>query len=708
VFLAKTRGIQKVIKRSGNDNDFEKLKTPAQRSFDFVSAIARFAHMKKDKNVRRVLRAIAANPVDSGLVGDLTKQISKYITHSKKFRRALRDHHPFAPHYPDARVTGPLNLGATFNPITQEWTAAGLHSHEISQHIWISGRSGAGKTNLIYHILRSLHRQAIPFFIFDYKRDFRHLTKIFDDVLVFNTRTFKINPFKNPQFTELQTWLHTLVNIIDESFFSSNAPASKNFLMQAVTKLCEEHGTFDGGDYPLMQDLCNILNPNNYKTKVPAEQREKMYRLQNKLIPLMDSLGEMFSDSEGLSLEELTKRNCVMEIDGSMTEHQSFLLSLLLFWFLRYHIDKGERSHEAKQVFIFDECKFVLGKDVSPTSHVIQFVSMAREFGLSLIASDQMPHAISEGLKSNVFTTISLSLSSTKDARAMSYALNLDEREKDLLQSLPVGVGVSRFADRYVRPFMLHVPLVKIRKDVTDGQVRKHMEQYFNPESPNPQSESNRKTDTQTTRTEIHLVQDSRNGLSGIETVLVKHIRDKAFLGTAERIVELGIGTSKATRTLRSLINKGFLTEVEISQRRGRPRKLYQFTSLAEKEFGKQNLGKGRGEFIHRYYQYRIQRKSLSLGHLAIIETQLKGTDSFADVGVFKPNKIKVAYEVGMSVQYEAINIQKDLAAGWDYVVCCYSTDAVGKKIRKEVSEVLSKEVIESRVSFVPVQSLVE
>jgi len=77
----------------------------------------------------------------------------------------------------------------------------GLREGEWIQHVGIFGRTGAGKTNLGFQILRQLVRRGKPVLIFDWKRNYRDLlaNPLFKDTEVYtigrDIRPFTFNPF---------------------------------------------------------------------------------------------------------------------------------------------------------------------------------------------------------------------------------------------------------------------------------------------------------------------------------------------------------------------------------------------------------------------------------------------------------------------------------------------------------------------------------
>ncbi len=52
---------------------------------------------------------------------------------------------------------------------------AGIKASEVMQNIAIFGRSGAGKTNVVFHLLQQLTDKRVPWLFLDWKRTGRHL-----------------------------------------------------------------------------------------------------------------------------------------------------------------------------------------------------------------------------------------------------------------------------------------------------------------------------------------------------------------------------------------------------------------------------------------------------------------------------------------------------------------------------------------------------
>ena len=71
----------------------------------------------------------------------------------------------------------------------------GIRESEWLQHLSIFGRSGAGKTNTVIQLIKSLFNHNKPFLIFDWKRNYRDLLTFQDKKMFVYTVGGSISPF---------------------------------------------------------------------------------------------------------------------------------------------------------------------------------------------------------------------------------------------------------------------------------------------------------------------------------------------------------------------------------------------------------------------------------------------------------------------------------------------------------------------------------
>ncbi len=122
-----------------------------------------------------------------------------------------------------------------------------LPETDLTQHMSIRGRSGAGKTVLMFRIIDSITKYllAARLLIFDPKREYRRLANHPGNFVVLRPNLLRINFFEPP--TKLMApldWAQVASEIMQlELRFMTH---SKNVLFDILTKLYRKMGVLDG------------------------------------------------------------------------------------------------------------------------------------------------------------------------------------------------------------------------------------------------------------------------------------------------------------------------------------------------------------------------------------------------------------------------------------------------------------------------------
>ena len=150
--------------------------------------LASVADILDDKNVQTLLMAIGLD--DDKELADDAKELFAFKALGK-----LTSPDPFYPLPVGLEVAGDIEFGKVGNT---EFSF-GLNLDEMNQHILLAGRSGSGKTTQLYHVMNQLLEKKIPFWCFDFKKEFRGFIRKSDDVLVLRPEDFKFNPLRPPE-----------------------------------------------------------------------------------------------------------------------------------------------------------------------------------------------------------------------------------------------------------------------------------------------------------------------------------------------------------------------------------------------------------------------------------------------------------------------------------------------------------------------------
>jgi hypothetical protein len=648
---------------------------------------------------------------DLTTINELSNRAKEYL--QPYLHQAQLDPNPFRP-YPGREVYGPVFLGfAHQGSFSKEACPAGLTLEELSQHILIIGRTGSGKTNLIFFMLQSILGN-FPVWIFDFKKDYRYLLRSRSDMLVIDWKDLRFNPLRPPQNVDPGEWLQVFTNTFCEAL--GLLYGSKTMFRAVVDKLYQDYGVYSGSEkYPSfieLQQAFSGLNLNYWKERVRADYFQ---RCLSRVDDCVTVLGKVFNCRKGFPLEWMLEKNVIFELHGlADSELQNLLLILLLSYVFMYRIANEHRGG-LRHVMVFDEAKrvFDINRERMPAEGIPTIAILAsqvREFGEALIVSDQMIRLLGESIKSNVATKVCMSLADGADLMEMARSMGLSQEQAQYLQSITVGQSVVRFSARYPQPFVLLTPEVPLKKMgvITDDQIREMMSQVMQdlkswaepvtepgkevkvePEKP-PEQPTEPKEEAKEEKEPARKKEEVK--ISGDAMKFLTHVRDKAFIPYSQRLDALDWGGSRGEKAQNELLKNNLVKVVKIttSKKGGMRSKFFEITPEGEALVGKQNLGPGKGSFEHIYYQNLIKLDYEARGLEAEIEMNLGGKN--ADVGVRTEAGIE-AVEVAISPEHETENIEKDLEAGFIKVKVVCKDKKVRSSIEKAVNKRFSEEI---------------
>jgi len=157
---------------------------------------------------------------------------------------------------PEDKANGIINLGTIL--YDKEKYPFGISSTELMQNMAILGRSGAGKTNVTFHILAQLIDRDIPFVFLDWKRTVRHLIPNFENKLNIYTpgralSPFPFNPFVVPPGIESNVYVNQVVDVMSQAFGLGDG--SRSLLRKAIAALYAQ-----GNLCPTVKDIIGQLD----------------------------------------------------------------------------------------------------------------------------------------------------------------------------------------------------------------------------------------------------------------------------------------------------------------------------------------------------------------------------------------------------------------------------------------------------------------
>lgn len=368
---------------------------------------------------------------------------------------------------PEKKSKGLINLGTVLYD-KERWQFK-ISKNELLQNMGIFGRSGSGKTNLAFHIIKQLDYYKIPYVFFDNKRTLRHLVlKLRNKVNVYtpgrSLSKFSFNPFITPPGMECSVYISQLVDVMASAFTLGDG--SKSILQKAIFECYKQ------SNCPLVSDIIKEVE------KIESKSRVRDWKIS--AIRALESLEFSNLTSDKISQEELTQRlikgYTVIELDGLGDGARRFLVPIIYQWIFQVKLNSQAREELGIAVFI-DEAHLIFGQQNHSNQTLMErLLRQTRELGIATIILDQTPSLISKVVLANCYTNVFLNLVSANDLSKAAIGCLLDSDEKHYFSQLPVGQAIIKLQDRWTRAFLIQIPLVQIQKGYLTDKV---LERYF-------------------------------------------------------------------------------------------------------------------------------------------------------------------------------------------------------------------------------------
>jgi len=383
--------------------------------------------------------------------------------------------YPFTEETPDTSyLDDPVILGETL----QDREPYALKESDLTKHLLTVGPSGTGKTTNHYNIVTQL---ATPCWIFDRKRDYRHLINESEDVLVIPWNRLRFNPLQPPQGVGLIRWAMVFSEIYSHAV--DLLSGSKNYILTHVVELYKEYNLFRDRSppYPSLFDLIDLIESDtvNYVRKT-SNYRDTVL---NRLKPMTTVTGPIFDCSTGYDLLELMNRNVVVfEFGGLNRDIQNFIQEILFAWLYEHLFQNGERNGELTLLLIWDEAKQAFSykkekSDAAGIPEIDDLTARAREFGLGIMAADQEATKLTDSLKANTDTKILLPIKDRKQFESIADSMQLTPIQRRYVQNLDVGQAVVQHAGN--KPVPVDLTHYEMEKQVSDEELKEHQEEKW-------------------------------------------------------------------------------------------------------------------------------------------------------------------------------------------------------------------------------------
>lgn len=375
-----------------------------------------------------------------------------------------------------------LELGNIFHMNHVEENTVELTKKSLASHTFITGSTGAGKSNTVYQIIEKARKKDVKFLVIEpAKGEYKHIFGSDKDVLVYGTNPsltplLKINPFSFPAGIHILEHLDRLVELFNVCWpMYAAMPA---VLKSAVEKSYQDCGwdlmrsqnKYGEMLYPSFVDVAynikEIIDNSEFDTDNKGAYKGS---LLTRLESLTNGINGMIFTCDEISNEDLFDKNVIVDLSrvGS-SETKSLIMGMLVLKLQEYRMISNEMNVDFRHLTVLEEAHNLLkrtsteqssesanllGKSVEMLSNAI---AEMRTYGEGFIIADQAPGLMDMSVIRNTNTKIIMRLPDQTDRELVGKAANLNEDQIKELAKLPCGVAAI-YQNEWVQPVLCKV-----------------------------------------------------------------------------------------------------------------------------------------------------------------------------------------------------------------------------------------------------------
>lgn len=567
------------------------------------------------------------------------------------------------------KAHGPLHLGTVLYE-TEKWPC-GITRNELLQNLAIFGRSGAGKTNVAFHLLTQIVREKVPVLFLDWKRTARHLLPYIKQQVNIYTpgrslSPFIFNPFIPPPGLEHNLYINHLVDVLGSAFTLGDG--SKSILQQAISS-CYHKKT-----WPTVHDVLTVVEQQEVKSRAHGWKTSAIRALQSLEFSALTKREEL---SQQDLVNSLLRESTIIELDGLAQSAKKFLVPMLCLWL--YYVKLATREREQLQLVIFvEEAHHVLYKQEHRSKETVMnmLLRQCRELGIGMIIIDQHPSLISRAALGNTYTSICLNHKDPTDINRAAGLSLVPDSEKKWLSMLPVGQGIVKLQDRWFKPFLVQFPWVRIEKGAVTDEVLASVV------NGSVTFSTVRRTIGKQLHRDEHWTPDDRV-LNEDEFIFLHDVLQHSEDGVDARYKRLGIGANKGNRLKETLVSQGWLIEQVVPL--GKTRKvLLKIPDNAIEMLGVDITTIAQESVVHNYWKRFYARVFQGNGYSVKIEAPRSG----GRVDVLAANaKGRVGIEIETGKSDVVSNVKHSLLSTFDKVFVVATSETAMTTIERQLAQ---------------------
>ena len=332
-------------------------------------------------------------------------------------------------------------------------------------HTFITGSTGSGKSNAVYHLLTEVRKKGIPFLVVEPAKG--EYKDVFTDVRCYGTNPLvgemlRINPFSFPKGIHVLEHIDRIVEIFNvcwpmyaampavlkESIENAYKSAGWDLDISENEKIDNLFPTFDD----VLIELNKTINSSEYSSDTKGDY---IGSLSTRIKSLTNGINGRVFVSDEMDLSELFDNSAIIDISrvGSV-ETKSLIMGLVVMKLQEYRMANAkEMNSPLRHITVLEEAHNLLKKtsteQSSDSSNMVgksvemltNAIAEIRTFGEGFVIVDQAPDLLDTAAIRNTNTKIVLRLPESNDREITGNSIALKEQQFDELSKLPTGVA---------------------------------------------------------------------------------------------------------------------------------------------------------------------------------------------------------------------------------------------------------------------------
>ncbi|MDE7414558.1 MAG: ATP-binding protein [Muribaculaceae bacterium] len=388
-----------------------------------------------------------------------------------------------------------LTIGCIFDQgIEHKENPVRLEKKSLTQHVFVTGSTGCGKSETVYKLLYEAKSRNVKFLIIEpAKGEYKN---IFGNANVFGsnpeiTDLLHINPFSFPKGVHVLEHIDRLTEIFNVCWpmYAAMPAVLKKAIIQSYEKagwnLVKNKNKY-GKIFPTFNDLLfeleNVIKDSAYSEEVKGNY---VGSLVTRIESLTNGLNGAIFGGEEIPDSVLFDEDTIIDLSRiGAQETKALLMGIIVMRLNEYRmVNATEANQGLKHLTVLEEAHNLLKRTSTEQSQegsnlagkavemITNSIAEMRTYGEGFVIVDQSPTSVDPAAIKNTNTKFIMRLPDGDDRRVAGKSAGLKDSQLDEIAKLPNGVAVT-YQNDWEEPVLCKVSM----RDV--NQAKKYSYKY--------------------------------------------------------------------------------------------------------------------------------------------------------------------------------------------------------------------------------------